>query len=46
MELVGNSLKQRNVFVYPPSQKCAADNSTSGEGVCGAAAAWGVRVAA
>lgn len=35
MELVGNSLKQRNVFVYPPSQKCAADNSTSGEGVCG-----------
>ena len=37
IELDGNSLKQRNVFIYPPqtAEKCEADDSTEGDGVCG-----------
>ena len=37
IELDGNSLKQRNVFIYPPqtTEKCEADDSTEGDGVCG-----------
>ena len=37
IELDGNSLKQRNVFIYPPqtAEKCDADDSTEGDGVCG-----------
>mmetsp|Transcript_33396 Transcript_33396/g.103471 ORF Transcript_33396/g.103471 Transcript_33396/m.103471 type:complete len:308 (+) Transcript_33396:80-1003(+) len=35
LELVGNSLKQRNVFVYPPRKDCSADDSVVGAGTCG-----------
>ena len=37
IELNGNALKQRNVFIYPPqtAEKCEADDSTEGDGVCG-----------
>ena len=35
LELAGNSLRQRNVFVYPPSAKCDEDPSVSGAGECG-----------
>ena len=37
IELNGNALKQRNVFIYPPqtTEKCEADDSTEGDGVCG-----------
>lgn len=37
LELVGNALKQRNIFVYPPqtADVCIEDGTTVGEGVCG-----------
>ena len=37
IELDGNALKQRNVFIYPPqtTEKCDTDDSTEGDGVCG-----------
>ena len=38
IELDGNALKQRNVFIYPPQDpdKCSGtDDSTEGDGVCG-----------
>ena len=38
LQLIGNSLKQRNVFVYPPQSNltCAStNNSTLGSGSCG-----------
>ena len=37
IDLNGNALKQRNVFIYPPQtpEKCEADDSTEGDGVCG-----------
>ena len=37
IELDGNALKQRNVFIYPPqtAEKCDADDTTEGEGICG-----------
>jgi hypothetical protein len=37
IELNGNALKQRNVFIYPPqtAEKCEADDTTEGEGICG-----------
>ena len=35
LELEGNSLRQRNVFVYPPSADCDEDPTVSGEGECG-----------
>ena len=38
IELDGNALKQRNVFIYPPQdpEKCSGtDDSTEGDGVCG-----------
>jgi len=37
IELIGNSLSQRNIFVYPPqsSDLCAIDDSAMGSGVCG-----------
>ena len=35
LELEGNSLRQRNVFVYPPSADCDEDPTVSGEGDCG-----------
>eukprot|EP00629_Pelagomonadales_sp_RCC1024_P017461 CAMPEP_0119260846 /NCGR_PEP_ID=MMETSP1329-20130426/1093_1 /TAXON_ID=114041 /ORGANISM="Genus nov. species nov., Strain RCC1024" /LENGTH=341 /DNA_ID=CAMNT_0007260315 /DNA_START=128 /DNA_END=1153 /DNA_ORIENTATION=- len=37
LELDGNKLKQRNVFVYPPQtkEKCEQDDSVVGTGACG-----------
>ncbi|KAJ1456004.1 hypothetical protein M885DRAFT_587323 [Pelagophyceae sp. CCMP2097] len=37
IELEGNALKQRNVFVYPPqtAEACASDASATGAGACG-----------
>jgi len=37
IELIGNALKQRNVFIYPPQDAttCASDFTVSGAGVCG-----------
>ena len=35
LEIAGNALRQRNVFVYPPSVKCDEDASVVGAGACG-----------
>lgn len=35
LEIAGNALRQRNVFVYPPSVKCDEDPSVAGAGACG-----------
>ncbi len=37
LEVVGNSIKQRNVFLYPPklAQDCSSDTDVIGPGICG-----------
>ncbi|EEZ39267.1 hypothetical protein IHC93_17780 [Photobacterium damselae subsp. damselae] len=37
LEVIGNSIKQRNVFLYPPKNvdECDSDNQVIGNGVCG-----------
>lgn len=35
LQISGNALVQRNVFIYPPQTNCTTNPNTTGSGVCG-----------